>query len=420
MPASLVRSLYSAILLLLTPLLLLRLWRRGRQEPAYRQHWHQRLGFYGTAAPASLGAVWLHAVSLGEMRTAALLLAQWRAREPQLQVLLTCSTATGWAEGEKLCDAQTQLVWLPWDMPGAVRRFYAHFQPRLGLLMETEVWPNLVAQAKRQRLPLYLINARLSAKSLAQALRLAPLARPTYAALAGVLAQTAGDAQRLRVLGSPVLAITGNIKFDVQLNAAQIKQAQALKAAWGQPKIITLASSREGEELLFLEALAQNATVLVGLIPMIVPRHPQRFAEISQLAQQYGWQILPRTSFAANQAPAAKTLLLGDSMGEMFFYYALSDVALMGGSFAPLGGQNLIEALAAHCPVVVGPHTFNFADATELALQAGLAQRAGAMPQALIGALKTAQTQIAPEYFTQYLQDNQGAVARILDLLNKM
>lgn len=415
----LVRGLYSIFLRLLTPLLLLRIWRRGRQEPAYRQRWLQRLGFYGGAAPTSKNAVWLHAVSLGEMRTAALLLSEWRVREPNLQVLLTCSTATGWAEGEKLCDAQTQLVWLPWDMPGAVRRFYTRFQPRLGLLMETEVWPNLVAQAQRQRIPLYLINARLSAKSLAQALRLAPLARPTYAALAGVLAQSKGDAENLQVLGAKVAAITGNIKFDIKINQAQIDEAQSLKAAWGDVKIITLASSREGEEALFLAALAQQAEGIKGLIPMIVPRHPQRFAEIKQLAEQYGWQTLPRIDFQADKAPEPKTLLLGNSMGEMFFYYALSDVALMGGSFAPLGGQNLIEALAAHCPVVLGPHTYNFADASAQALQVGLAKRAADMSQALELALAQLQRRLEPERFVQYLQDNQGAIGRSLDFLCK-
>ena len=415
----LVRGLYSIFLRLLTPLLLLRIWRRGRQEPAYRQRWLQRLGFYAGAAPTSKNEVWLHAVSLGEMRTAALLLAEWRVREPNLQVLLTCSTATGWAEGEKLCDAQTQLVWLPWDMTGAVRRFYTRFQPRLGLLMETEVWPNLVGQAQRQRIPLYLINARLSAKSLAQALRLAPLARPTYAALAGVLAQSKGDAENFQVLGAKVVAITGNIKFDIKINQAQIDEAHSLKTAWADVKIITLASSREGEEALFLAALAEQDERINGLIPMIVPRHPQRFAEIKQLAEQYGWQTLPRIDFQADKAPEPKTLLLGNSMGEMFFYYALSDVALMGGSFAPLGGQNLIEALAAHCPVVLGPHTYNFADASEQALQVGLAKRAADMSQALELALAQLQRRLEPERFVQYLQDNQGAIGRSLDFLCK-
>ena len=415
----LVRGLYSALLRLLTPILLLRIWRRGRHEPAYRQRWPQRLGFYGGVALVSRNAVWLHAVSLGEMRTADLLLAEWREREPKLHVLLTCSTATGWAEGEKLCDAQTQLVWLPWDLPGAVRRFYAHFQPRLGLLMETEVWPNLVVQAQRQRIPLYLINARLSAKSLRQALRLAPLARPTYAALAGVLAQSMGDAENFRALRAKVVAITGNIKFDIKINQAQINAAYTLKAAWGGVQIITLASSREGEEVLFLSALAQQAEGMKGLIPMIVPRHPQRFAEISELAQQYGWQTLSRLNFDGSKPPAPKTLLLGNSMGEMFFYYALSEVALMGGSFAPFGGQNLIEAIAAHCPVVLGPHTYNFADASSLALQAGLAQRAADMQQALAIGLTQLQTNLSPERFSQYLQDNQGAIGRSLDLLCK-
>ena len=405
------RPIYSCLLRLALPILLLRLFWRGRKERAYTQRIGQRLGFYGDLKPTP-GAVWLHAVSLGEMRTAALLLKPWRAQNPDTPLLLTCSTATGWAEGEKLQDAHTQLVWLPWDIPGAAQRFYRHFQPRLGLLMETEVWPNMLAQAQKQHIPMVLINGRLSEKSLRKAQRLPKLALPAYSALTGVLAQSFADAQRFTQLGSRILGITGNIKFDQQPSATQIQQAQALKSRWQSCRIITLASSREGEEALFLQALAQQP-LPANCVPAIVPRHPQRFDEIAQLASAAGWRVLRRRDWAQTPALQAKTPLLGDSMGEMAFYYALSDSALMGGSFLPFGGQNLIEALACYCPVILGPHTYNFAEPSAAALAAGLAQSAENMSQAVQWAQQNSvQDGHEQAAFRQYLQQHQGGIEK--------
>jgi 3-deoxy-D-manno-octulosonic-acid transferase len=405
------RPIYTLLLRLATPLLLLRLFWRGRKEPAYTQHIGHRLGFYGDVKPVR-GALWLHAVSLGEMRTAALLLKTWREHNPHTPLLLTCSTATGHAEGAQLLDAYTQLVWLPWDMPGAVARFYRHFQPHVGLLMETEVWPNLLTQAQKNQTPVILINGRLSEKSLKKALRLPQLARPSYTALTGVLAQSAEDAERFTQLGSRILGISGNIKFDQQPNAAQIQEARALKAQWSGEKIIALASSREGEEALLLQALAKQA-LPAHSYPMLVPRHPQRFAEIAQLASAAGWQVLHRQDWPQTATLPAKTLLLGDSMGEMAFYYALSDIALMGGSFLSFGGQNLIEALACYCPVILGPHTYNFAQASHTALQAGLAQSAADMPMALALARQSlSQNPIEQTQFCKYLQQHQGGIQK--------
>ena len=226
--AWLTRPIYTLLLRLVCPLLLLRLFLRGRKEIAYTQYIGQRLGFYGALKPQR-GALWLHAVSLGEMRTAALFIRQWRAENPSTPLLLTCSTATGRAEGEKLCDARTQLLWLPWDMPGAVQRFLRAFAPRLGLLMETEVWPNLTHLCAQAQIPLLLINARLSEKSLKKAQRLPKLALPAYAALTGAIAQSPRDADNLKKLGCPILAISGNIKFDIQPDLAQIQPRKASK-----------------------------------------------------------------------------------------------------------------------------------------------------------------------------------------------
>jgi 3-deoxy-D-manno-octulosonic-acid transferase len=267
-------------------------------------------------------------------------------------------------------DAQS---WLPWDTPGAVRDFLDHFRPRIGVLMETEVWPNLVAQCKARGVPLVLANARLSDKSLQQALALSPLSMPAYAALAAVWAQTPADARRLRQTGAEVSGVFGNLKFDATPDVAQLAQGRSWRATGGRP-VVMFASSREGEEATLLAAIRARGDV-AAVQWLVVPRHPQRFDEVAALVQAHGFSLSRRSTWG--EAPQAADVWLGDSLGEMALYYGLSDVALLGGSFAPLGGQNLIEAAACGCPVVMGPHTFNFADAADLAAQAGAAFRVG-------------------------------------------
>jgi len=310
------------------------------------------------------------------------LLTALRARWPTVRVLLTHGTATGRAEGAKLLQPGDLQAWLPWDTPGAVQRFVRHFRPQLGLLMETEVWPNLVAVCRAQGVPLVLANARLNATSLRKAQRLSWLSRPAYAGLAAVWAQTEADAQRLRSLGAPVQAVVGNLKFDVQPNAQQLAQGRTWRARQERP-VVLLASTREGEEALWLQALqtlqpqeplnkepktalslTQQAQAAIkkqawqAVQWLLVPRHPQRFDEVAQQLQSAGLSVARRSQWADGPASQAD-VWLGDSLGEMPLYYALADVALLGGSFAPLGGQNLIEAAACACPVVLGPHTFN-------------------------------------------------------------
>jgi 3-deoxy-D-manno-octulosonic-acid transferase len=402
-----VRAVYSGVMWLAQPLLRRKLMRRARAEPGYAEAIDERFGHY--TQPAERGRVWVHAVSLGETRAAAILLAQLRQRDPQLRLLLTHGTATGRAEGRKLLQAGDVQVWQPWDTPGAVHRFLAHFQPRLGLLMETEVWPNLTAACKQRGVPLMLANARLNAQSLHQAQRMAWLAYPAYQALTAVWAQTEADAQRLRTLGAPVQGVYGNLKFDATPDAALLAQGRRWRAATARP-VVMLASSREGEEALFLTQLhaqrtaprATAADAWAQVQYLIVPRHPQRFDEVAALIAQHGfalarrstWGELPPTPVVHQSAEAVTTaapsaattgpvIWLGDSLGEMALYYALADVALLGGSFAPLGGQNLIEAAACACPVIMGPHTFNFAEAAQLAQEAGAALRVADMSAAL-------------------------------------
>ncbi|GAA4421216.1 3-deoxy-D-manno-octulosonic acid transferase [Acidovorax lacteus] len=395
----LVRAAYSALMWLAQPLLLRKLRRRGRDEPGYLAAIPERFGRYprpiDSLVPYStmdpLGQfVWVHAVSLGETRAAAVLLARLRARLPGMRLLLTHSTATGRAEGEKLLTPGDVQVWLPWDTPGAVARFLRQFRPAVGVLMETEVWPNLVEACRARGVPLVLANARLNARSLQRALRLALLARPAYRGLAAVYAQTAADADRLRALGAPVAGVFGNLKFDATPDAELLAQGRAWRAAAGRP-VVLLASSREGEEALWLQALqnlqgrAGGAAALAGVQWLVVPRHPQRFDEVAALLRSSGLTVSRRSAWAA--APEPAQVWLGDSLGEMPRYYGMADVVLLGGSFGEFGGQNLIEAAACGCPVVLGPHTFNFSEAAEQACEAQAAQRVADMAVGLREAL---------------------------------
>ncbi len=396
-----VRALYSLLMGLLQPFVRAKLRRRAVQEPEYGQHVEERFGHYG-AQETPLGDgdfyVWVHAVSLGETRAAASLIDALRIALPGMRLLLTHGTATGRVAGRALLQTGDVQVWQPWDTPAAVKRFLSHFQPRVGLLVETEVWPNMVAACHARKLPLCLVNARMSEKSLKQSLRLAWLARPAYARLHAVWAQAEPDAARLAALGAPVLGVMGNFKFDATPDAEQLAQGMAWRRALGRP-VVAFANTREGEEVQFLQALKQKRAIAPVntdqdaikniVFPvvqwMLVPRHPQRFDAVAALCEAEGFTVSRRSQWRDGPQPA--DIWLGDSMGEMALYYALSDVALLGGSFAPLGGHNLIEATACGCPVVMGPHTFNFAQAAELAVEAGAAFAQPDMAHAVAKAL---------------------------------
>ena len=373
---SLSHCLYNLLVRCAQPLLRRKLARRAVAEPGYAVAVPERFGHYTQPAESRAELVWVHAVSLGESRAAGILLKALREALPGVRILLTHGTATGRAEGARLLRPGDVQVWQPWDTPAAVQAFLRHFRPRVGLLMETEVWPNLVLQSARQGVPVALVNARLSEKSLQSALRWASLMRPTYAALQAVWAQGEADAQRLRALGARVQAVTGNLKFDARPDGEQVAQGRAWRAALQKP-VCLLASSREGEEALWLAAVAKQPQILSGAHWLIVPRHPQRVAEVEALLQAHGLTVSRRSTWtgAGPSAHGQAQVWLGDSLGEMALYYSLADVALLGGSFEPLGGQNLIEAAACSCPVVMGLHTFNFLEAAEQAEAAGAARR---------------------------------------------
>ncbi|WOP14642.1 3-deoxy-D-manno-octulosonic acid transferase [Ottowia sp. SB7-C50] len=392
------RTLYSLAAWAAQPLLRRKLARRGVAEPGYLHAVDERFGHYATPRPEGAGPlIWIHAVSLGETRAAAILLTALRERLPGMRLLLTHGTATGRAEGQKLLQPGDVQVWQPWDSRGATQRFVDYFRPDLGVLMETEIWPNLIAACRARNVPLALVNARLSARSLRGAERAGWLLRPAYGALSAAYAQTEADAARLRAIGVKHVAVQGNLKFDAQPDAAQRAQASGWRAALGARPVVMLASSREGEEAEFLgltgtpplASKAQGATQSIAFTAplwLIVPRHPQRFDEVARLAADRGWRVGRRSAWQGVPPDEALSadVWIGDSLGEMALYYGLADVALLGGSFAPLGGQNLIEAAACGCPVVMGPHTFNFAQAAEWAEAAGAAHRVAHLAEGLM------------------------------------
>lgn len=449
------RSIYTLALYWVAPLVWLWMGQRARRAGG---EWGifsgARFGRLDDHSPTpfSRPPVWVHAVSLGETRAAQPLVQALLQRG--LPVLLTHTTATGRAEGarlfpEAIACGQLRQTWLPYDFPGAVRGFLTRYRPRCGLLIEREVWPNLLAQARGQGVRMALISARFSASSLRQAGRLGRVMREALAGLDAVLAQTAEDAQRLTLAGASKVSVTGNLKFDLTLPETQVQAGQAWRRAAGRP-IVAIASTREGEDALFVQAIqalrntaatAGSSTAASGVtdaeraaredgrnwagdadtrwadacassvLYVLIPRHPQRFEEVAGLLKTAGLTYMRRSRLQscvqadASAAPSslpqpAQTrlrnmsltgldvdVMLGDTLGEMAFYYAASDVAIVAGSFMPLGGQNLIEACAAGVPVIVGPHTFNFKQAAADAIDAGAAERATNAVAALSAAL---------------------------------
>ncbi len=361
------RIFYSLALWLLLPYIFLHLLWRARKQPEYLSHVGERFGFYPERGDQPI--IWLHAVSVGETRATQSLVARLRARYPHHRILLTHATPTGRATSEQLYGDRVSCAYLPYDYPFAVRRFLRHFRPQLGVLMETEIWPNLINYSGEYGVPLLLLNARLSEKSARGYGRFAGLTRPALASLSAIAAQTVEDAARLTELGGKNVSVMGNLKFDIEVPSAMLDLGRSLHDQFGaERKVFLAASTREGEEALLLDGLWPVLSD-AGWLLVIVPRHPQRFADVASMLTQRG--IAYRRRSEDLPLPHSVSVVLGDSMGEMFAYYAAADLAFIGGSLLPCGGQNLIEACAVGTPVLVGPHTYNFAEVTRLALEAG-------------------------------------------------
>lgn len=364
------RQIYTLLLWLLLPYVFFHLAWRARKQSEYLQHVAERFGRYGMRSDKPV--IWLHTVSVGETRAAATLVQRLQAAYPNHQLLLTHTTPTGRAASEQLFGDQVLRVYLPYDYPFAVQRFLRHFQPQVGILLETEIWFNLVHCCHDAHTPLLLLNARLSEKSYLRYARYPGLTQPALRALRAVAAQTSEDAARLTALGGREVSVMGNLKYDIEAPGEMLELGLNLRCNFGMNRPLFLAAStRNGEEALLLEALKQAN--VEQLLVVIVPRHPQRFDEVAALCAQHHLRVQRRSD---DQPIAPETqVVLGDSMGEMFAYYMACDVAFIGGSLLPFGGQNLIEACSVGKPVLIGTHTYNFTEASKLAVERGAALR---------------------------------------------
>ncbi len=409
------RWLYTLAWLVGLPFAFLYLLWRARRQPDYLRHWPERLGWLPLSEARPV--IWLHAVSVGETRAAAPLIHALLARHPNHTLLLTHATPTGRASGRALFGDTISQAYLPYDLPWLARRFLSRARPVLGIVMETEVWPNLYAECARRDIPLFLVNARLSERSARGYRRFDRLARPAFASLSGVAAQSMADAERLHGLGARAITVCGNLKFDVAPPPDTAARAAELRQLFGERFVWLAASTRDGEEALLLDALAQLD--LAGLLLVIVPRHPQRFDAVARLIEAHGHHC-PRRS--RNEAPAASDrVYLGDSMGEIAAYAQACDLAVIGGSLLPFGGQNPIEIAAAGKPILLGPHTWNFETISHELVQCGGALRvqdAAALAQAVRELLADAALRTGMGAAgTAFAHGHRGTTERLLQLL---
>lgn len=423
------RTLYSALWWLAMPAVLGRLWWRGRREPGYREHWGERLALAGPA-DSDRPTIMVHAVSVGETRASEPLVDALLAAYPDCRILLTHMTPTGRATGRALFARHGERVvqaYLPYDTATMATRFLRRQRPRAVILMETEVWPNLIHACARLGVPVVLANARLSERSLRRGRKAGAVMLEAARSFTLVAAQTGLDADRIRSLGAPEVVVTGSVKFDIAPPPAALDKGAWLRgridAPAGRRPVFLCASTREGEEALILDAWQASADKPADALLLLVPRHPQRFDEVARMVEARGLRLVRRSRLADADSVDAD-VLLGDSMGEMFAYYAACDCAYVGGSLLPLGGQNLIEACALGKPVLVGEHTFNFLDATEDAVRDGAALR---VPDAaaLVGAagrlLRDDAGRVAMgERALAFAARHRGATLRTVELLQRV
>jgi 3-deoxy-D-manno-octulosonic-acid transferase len=431
------RCLYTGLMLVLLPVAAMYLLHRARKQPAYLNGWGERFFGHvrrprfdvdaGHAAGIDKVRIWVHAVSVGETHAVAPLVRALCQIHSDIEWVFSCATPTGQDTAKGLFGALScaEFVYLPYDIACNLRRFVRTIRPSLLCLVETELWPNLLAVCEQADVPVALVNARVSPRTARGLMQLSLLSRPAVARLSLLVAQTQADADTFTQLGRGEQVIAGNMKFDVVPSSEVLALGRRWRQNWlGKRGIVLFASSREGEEALFLKAWQHCAAR--GVDALIVPRHPQRFDEVAHLAQAMGFAVVRRSQQWAAPASGANqpVVYLGDSMGEMPAYYALADVACMGGSWLPHGGQNLIEACACGCPVVFGAHTFNFKLAASDALRAGAGRYFQTFDEALPVVLEVlacdAQLQAWRGRALAYFQAHQGATQRTLEALRPL
>lgn len=414
------RYIYSLLLYLLLPWALFRLAWRGLRNRAYWRRWSERFGF---VPRLSSPTIWVHAVSVGEVRASTPLIKALLRVYPGHRVLITTMTPTGSDTVHELFGNTVAHCYVPYDLPTAVWRFLNRCQPCLALIMETEFWPNIFHQCHVRNIPLVLANARLSEKSARGYRRFAALTRVTLSKVGAVGAQAIEDAERIRELGAKTVDVTGNIKFELEIPAELQAKAAILRAGFGVRPVWIAASTREGEELIVLQAFKQLRGDFPNLLLILVPRHPERFELVAKLCAQHGFTVQRRSTPLSHIDPAT-SILLGDTMGELLLFYAASDVAFIGGSLAPLGGQNLLEASALGVPVVFGPHMFNFREVSRMALERGAGRQVTStteLAETVAQFLKdTDARRVAGEAGCQMVADNRGALTKTLTMVKRI
>jgi 3-deoxy-D-manno-octulosonic-acid transferase len=412
----LMRFLYTVILWLMLPYVVLRLFVRARKQPEYLHHLLERFGYYSINIHNPV--IWLHAVSVGETHATQSLVARLKVAYPSHQILITHTTPTGREASRKIYGDSVVCAYLPYDYPDAVRRFLHHFHPSMGVLMETEIWFNLTHLSHHFKIPLVLLSARMSEKSYHGYLRFGRLTRQALLSLSNIAAQTTMDAERFTRLGAKNVSVMGNLKFDIYPPDAMLELGNKLRINFGSERQVFLAAStREGEEALLLNLLPKITDN--KLLFVIVPRHPQRFDDVALLLKQRNIPFQRRS----DNHPILETtrVLLGDSMGEMFAYYAACDIAFIGGSLLPFGGQNLIEACAVGTPVLIGPYTYNFSEATRLAVDFGAAIQVQSIDDLLVNLQHLFDAPLNASHMASqclnFIKQNQGATDKAMKII---
>lgn len=416
------KIVYTLLFYLALPLILLRLIWRGFRAPAYFKRWQERFGFVADK-PDAAPVIWIHAVSVGEVEASRPLLAGIKKQYPNHQLLLTTMTPTGSERVKSLFADKVLHCYLPYDLPFAIRRFLKTMQPEFGVIMETELWPNLLLTCQQQNIPLVVANARLSARSAKGYQKLAKFSRQMLQAIPLIATQTAVDRDRFLQLGAQPESVhaVGNLKYEMRLPATLTEQAEAMRTVWGNRPVWVAASTHEGEEEIILNASKQVRAHFPELLLIIVPRHPERFDRVAALSRRAGFKTLRHSD---NQpCSLAVQVLIVDTMGELPMYYATADVAFIGGSLVPHGGHNLLEPAALGRAVVTGPHFFNFTEITQRFLAAEAAmevKNSHELAQAIKLLLGDPQkrSEMGQAGFA-LIQQSQGASQRLLNLIDR-
>lgn len=416
------KLLYTALFYLILPFIFARLYWRGIKAPAYRLRWKERLGYYQT--PSLSNSIWIHAVSVGEAEAVFPLIKQLQALHPSQPFLVTTTTPTGSARVKAVLGDTVTHVYLPYDTIGATRRFFKSFQPKIAIIMETEIWPNLFSACGDRHTPLFIINARLSEKSARGYQKITHLVRPTLAHVTTIATQTDADARRfLKVGASPQqVQMIGNIKFDTPPVSTLLTQGQELRRQTFPERFVwIIASTHPNEETIFLSLYPQLKTIAPSLLLLIVPRHPERFTEVKHYCEKQSLNVVMRSS--GRICDSSTDVYIADTLGELKMLYAAADIAFVGGSLVPVGGHNVLEAAAVNIPVMFGTYMHNFTLIAEGLLTANAALQCADAAALLAGFKRlytdTAYRQTQAENAQQFIMNNQGATQRILNLLRQ-